>query len=243
MKPCLILQHVEPESAFAIGEQLQLQGIELDVRRIFNRDSVPLDADGFSGLVIMGGPMSAASDEGFPTRQVELSLLADAVLQGTPVLGVCLGAQLLALAAGGAVFKGSVGPEIGWGQVTLQAATTTDLLLHGLPPSLEALHWHGDTFDLPPDATHLASSSAYKHQAFRIGANAWGFQFHLEVDQGAIDGFLDSFGDEARAAAGGPSAIRTRTPVALGILEPVRNVVLDRFAQLVAGNGLSAMTG
>ena len=137
----------------------------------------------FDGIVVMGGPMSAYSDEGFPTRRRELELLADALVRGVPTLGVCLGAQLLALAAGGRALAGKVGPEVGWAPVEFTEHAKEDSLLAGLPRQIIVLHWHGDTFELPPHAVELAASPLYRGQAFRVGSQAWGFQFHLEVDQ------------------------------------------------------------
>lgn len=97
----------------------------------------------------------------------------------------------MAVAAGGKVYPGPAGPEIGWGLVRLSDAAEDDRLLGGLPRQLEVLHWHGDTFDLPPGAVHLATGALYPNQAFRWGPTAWGLQFHLEVDNGAVAAFLE----------------------------------------------------
>lgn len=138
------------------------------------------DLDAIERLVVMGGPMGADDDELHPFLARERELLARVVERGTPVLGVCLGAQLLASALGGRVYRGH-GPEIGAGSVKLTAAAEADPLLGTVPGAeLPVFHWHGDTFDLPDGATLLASSAAYPHQAFRH-ANAWGFQFHVEL--------------------------------------------------------------
>src|SRR5271156_379327 len=122
MPDCLIVQHVVPESAFAVGEALIGAGVRTEVRTVFDGGSLPTDCSGYDGLVVMGGPMSAASDDSFPTRQAELTLLADAVDRGVPTLGICRGAQLLAGAAGASVYPGPAGTEIGWGPVTLPDA-------------------------------------------------------------------------------------------------------------------------
>ena len=235
MSSCLVLQHVEPETAFVIGDALMAAGVVVETREVYAGDSIPAGIGGFDGLVVMGGPMSATSDEGFPSRTAEIALLADALDAGVPILGVCLGAQLLASAGGGMVTRGSNGQEIGWGVIDLSEAASVDPLLGGLPGRLSVLHWHGDTFDLPAGATHLASSPRYANQAFRVGENAWGFQFHIEVDGEAVESFLEAFGDEARSAGIDPETIAADTRARVGELAPIRDRIAARFARLVAG--------
>jgi len=231
---CLVVQHVELERPYAIGDALGAAGVALDVRRVFAGEPLPPDAAGLAGVVVMGGPMSARADAGFPSRRAELDLLADAVRRAVPTLGVCLGAQLLALAGGGRVLSGAAGPEIGWGPVELTEDAHHDPLLGGLPDRLAVLHWHSDTFDLPAGSVHLAASARYRGQAFRVGARAWGLQFHLEVDERAVAAFLGAFGEDAVPAGTTPEAIASRSPEALRALEPHRTRVVTRFAELVA---------
>ncbi len=234
MPRCLVVQHVEPESAYAIGDALTAAGVSVDIRKVYAGQSLPADLAGFDGLVVMGGPMSATSDDGFSTRRREIELLAHGLEQGVLTLGICLGAQLLALAAGGAVFEGSAGPEIGWGSVDLTRQSTDDPLLENLPGRLTVLHWHNDTIDLPEAAVHLASSRRYPNQAFRVGTRAWGFQFHMEVDRVALTAFLDAFGGEARAAGVDPESIAAATTGHLDEIAPVRDRIAARFARLVS---------
>jgi GMP synthase-like glutamine amidotransferase len=140
MANCLIVQHVEPEPSWTIGAALVRAGIRTDVRRTFARDSVAPDASGYDGVVVMGGPMSACSDDGFASRQAEVALLRAALGRGLPTLGVCLGAQLLALAAGGLVYPGADGPEVGWSGVDLLPTCAGDALFAGFPRRLPVLH-------------------------------------------------------------------------------------------------------
>lgn len=242
MSTCLVVQHVEPESAWLIGDALAHAGVVLDVRRAFAGDLVPADPSGHDGIVVMGGPMSAISDEQFPSRVAELTLLVKALDAGIPTLGICLGAQLLAVAAGGSVSVGSDGPEVGWAPIELNAAREGDQLLSGLPERLTVLHWHGDTFALPEGAHHLARSSRYENQVFRIGEAAWGLQFHMEVTGPAVESFLQAFVEDAGHAAGGAAAIRDQTPTRLANLAPWSTMVFGRFAALVAAGTRAAET-
>jgi len=235
MTKCLVIQHVAAESAWAIGDALDRAGVVLDVRRADAGDPIPTDAADYDGIVVMGGPMSAVSDDGFPSRRAELAVLTDALAIGRPTLGVCLGAQLLALATGATVRLGESGPEIGWAPVELSPHADGDALLNGLPRHIVVLHWHGDTYELPAAAVYLAGSERYRNQAFRVGEAAWGLQFHLEVTAPAVDAFVAAFGDEADGMPGGAAAIRRATPRALDALGPWRELVFDRFARLVAG--------
>jgi GMP synthase-like glutamine amidotransferase len=212
----LVLQHADIEAPYEIAAALCRRGIDVEV-------GLPDDLRGVDALVVMGGSMAAYSDDGFPTREAELALLAEALRRELPTLGVCLGAQLLAVAAGGRALPGQAGEEVGWAPVRLVGE---DRLFSGLPASFPVLHWHGDTVELPPGAELLASSDRYPNQAFRVGPVAWGMQFHVEVDRVATERFVDGFG--------GDPAILHVTDARLAELAPIRTVLLDRFAALVA---------
>lgn len=232
MGPVVVIQHLEPEAPWAIGSACRRRGLDVEVVRTDLGDAVPADPDACAGIVVMGGPMSATSDEGYATRRDEFALVAAALESGVPTLGVCLGAQVLARAAGGRVHPGH-GPEIGWAPIRLHPEARADPLFAGAPAELVVLHWHGDTFELPPDAVRLAASDAYEHQAFRIGPCAWGLQFHLEVTVEAVEAFLSAFPDDVVGVPGGVDAIRADTPGSVAALEPHRDRLLDAFATAV----------
>ncbi|MHB8437694.1 MAG: type 1 glutamine amidotransferase [Acidimicrobiales bacterium] len=233
MTRCVVVQHLEPEKPYLIADALRRHDVQVDVCRVDRGDGVPADMSGLDALVVMGGPMSAASDHGFPSRLAELALLEDALDSELPVLGVCLGAQMLAAASGAAVYRGEAGPEIGWAPVFTTTAAAGDPLFEDAPRSMTVLHWHGETFDLPEGAVHLASSDRYEHQAFRVGEAAWGLQFHIEVDAEAVSAFVQAFGDEAERSGIPPMSIEGEAWSRLADLRPAATEVLDRFALLV----------
>lgn len=176
----VVLQHVEWEGPGIIAREAKSRGLDVEVRRLDLGDEI-LEADHVDGLVVMGGPFGAYEEDSYPFLAKECSLLAAAVRRGSPVLGVCLGAQLLTKALGGKVFPGH-GAEIGYGPIGLTHAGLQDPLFADLGNVLPAFHWHGDTFTLPEDAVLLASSQMYTQQAFRFGRRAYGLQFHVEPD-------------------------------------------------------------
>jgi GMP synthase-like glutamine amidotransferase len=176
----VVIQHVAGEGPGLLGVLARQRGLALDIRRMDLGERLP-DVAGVAALVVLGGPMGAYEGVAHPHLVEEQRLIEEAVEHELPVLGICLGSQLLAAALGGRVFPGSE-PEIGVFDVKLTDDGADDPLLGPAGPKFPAFHWHGDTFDLPPGAVHLASSRAYKHQAFRFGDRAWGLQFHIEID-------------------------------------------------------------
>jgi GMP synthase-like glutamine amidotransferase len=146
------------------------------------------EPDVLAGVVVMGGPMGVHDSADFPWLDEEKTWLTMAVEADLPVLGVCLGSQLLAAALGAEVSTGDV-PEIGVGRVALNAAGQADPVLGPEGTCLPVVHWHGDTFAIPEGAVHLASSDCYQNQAFRYGDRVYGLQFHLEVDDEVAAGW------------------------------------------------------
>lgn len=178
----IVLQHVEWEGPGIIAREAMYQGYDVDIRRLDREEQLP-DADHVDGLVVMGGSFGAYEEDRYPFLTKECSLIGAVARRGSPVLGVCLGAQLLAKALGAKVFPGH-GAEIGFGSIELTATGREDALFAGFGDALPVFHWHGDTFTLPEGAELLASSQTYVHQAFRFGSHAYGFQFHIEPDAG-----------------------------------------------------------
>lgn len=237
MSSCLVIQHIGAEGPYAIADVLSAANVEVTVVTMDGAAALPETLDGYTGLVVMGGPMSADSDDRFPTRRAEIALIREAIEGEIPLLGICLGAQLLALATGGSVCRGASGLEIGWAPIRLDPAAKDDLLLSQLAESVAVFHWHGDTYVPPAGSVHLASSDRYFEQAFRVGLSAWGLQFHLEVDERAVLAFIDAFGDEAVKAGTMPDVILSETGAAIAALSPHRMRLLARFAEKVASAG------
>jgi GMP synthase (glutamine-hydrolysing) len=174
----LVLQHIACEPPAAFEDELRSRG--LDLVRVELDEGEPLaDWRDFPAIVVMGGPMGAYDEAEHSWLAPEKQLLREAVDADVPVWGVCLGAQLLAGALGARVYPGERA-EVGLMPVELSPAAASDPVFAEAPSSFPTLQWHGDTFDLPEGATLLASSPAYRNQAFRIG-RSYGLQFHIEV--------------------------------------------------------------
>jgi GMP synthase (glutamine-hydrolysing) len=218
----LIVQHAAHEG---LGRLLQwLPAVGLDVHPIhpYLGHRVPPSVEG-DALVVLGGPMGAYDDEVAPWLPATRALLATAIDDGVPTLGICLGAQLLAVAAGGEVARGSAGPELGFGEVSVPVGD--DLLAAGAMPVVQ---WHYDTVTrLPDGAALLASSALYDVQAFRIGEVAWGLQFHVEAT-------VDMVRDWA-AVDGVPADVADGVKFQEKALEAAGVGLAERFARIITG--------
>lgn len=174
-----VLQHVPFEGLGAIDPWLVQRGARLSWTRLHEAGRFPDLAD-FDLLIALGGPMSVNDEDRLPWLAAEKRFVAQAIAAGRAVLGICLGAQLIASAAGAKVYPNRE-REIGWHPVVRAPATGESPWRDALPARLEAFHWHGETFDLPAGASHLARSEACEHQAFALGDRVLGLQFHLET--------------------------------------------------------------
>lgn len=180
---------------------LKSKEVHVEIVKPFQGEPVPAHLG--DGLIVLGGPMGVYEEKKFPWMTAELDAIRKCLDSSRPVLGICLGSQMLAQAAGGQVFRGAL-PEVGWFPVTLTEKGHLDPLLLGLPAEFNAFHWHGDTFTLPPDATRLAGSAWYPNQVFRVGNNAYGFQCHLEVTEEMVKSWASLYAKEL-TPQGGPN--------------------------------------
>jgi GMP synthase-like glutamine amidotransferase len=202
------LQHVPFEGPAAIADWAARRGHPLAVSHLYDGDPLPALAD-FDRLVIMGGPMSVGDTAEHPWLAAERAFIADAVAAGKSVIGVCLGAQLIAAALGARVYPNAE-KEIGWFPVQLTEQARALDLCDGLPASLPVFHWHGDTFELPAGAVHLAESDACAHQAFLLDGRVLGLQFHLESTPTSVAAICEHGADEVVPARWVQSAAEMR---------------------------------
>jgi GMP synthase-like glutamine amidotransferase len=222
MPRALVVQHVAIEGVGRFAEWMPTHGLDLRVVRPYDGEALP-DAVTDDALIVMGGPMGAYDDADVPWLAATKRLLTDAVARNIPALGVCLGAQLLAVAAGGVVERGAAGPELGLDSVRI---TQPDALfdLGDIP----VVQWHYDTVTrLPDTASLLGSSERYATQAFRVGEAAWGVQFHVEATADLVE-------EWARADGRPEAAITAAVRDAEGRLAVVGERFARRFAAFVA---------
>jgi GMP synthase (glutamine-hydrolysing) len=190
---------------------------------------------GAGGLVVLGGPMSVHQTERYPWLSDEMRLIEDAVKSNLPVLGICLGAQILAAALGAKVDRNPNGKEIGWHPIRMSDAAKDDRLMRDLPATMTPFHWHGDIFDLPPGAVSLASSDKTPCQAFRHGDKTYGFQFHFEVTQESIAAMADAFAKGLVRENISADRMIAQTAEFLPALEKTADKVFSRWASPIQG--------
>jgi len=184
--------HSPCEGLGEIATWAQRKGHALSTTHLDQGATIPT-LENIDWLIVMGGPMNIYEHRNHPWLVAEKAAIAQAIAQGKRVLGICLGAQLIADALGGKVFQNPE-VEIGWFPVHLHTEAAQHPAFAGFPASLTPLHWHGDTFSLPPGAVSLASSAACRHQAFASGPRVIGLQFHLEVGLHDVNAFVDAEG-------------------------------------------------
>ncbi len=181
-----ILQHVEFEGPGSILDWFSKQNATVRHCRMYESEPLP-SPDQVDFLIIMGGPMSVNDEDIYPWLSEEKSFVRQVITSGTPVLGICLGAQLIASALGSRVYAGPQ-KEIGWFPVTANKALQGGFRF---PATTTVFHWHGETFDLPEGAVKLASSQVCENQAFQAGNNVIGIQFHLEATPETVDRMVE----------------------------------------------------
>lgn len=176
----LVIQNNAQTPVALVGDHLAAAGAQLTTVLPHNGDALPKSPNGYDAAVILGGPQHAGDDVNFPAFPAMLDLLRGFHEQSKPLLGLCLGSQLLARAFGETVRRNEKF-EVGYPAIEITADGQKDPLLAGLAPRQRILQWHEDTFEMPNDAVHLMTGDACRNQAFRFGRTTYGFQCHFEV--------------------------------------------------------------
>ncbi len=216
----VVLQHVPLEGPVRIATVAQRLGLKVEIVRLDQGQPVPAAPSG-AVLVVMGGPMGVSDigDARYPFLAPEVELLKQCLREDRPVLGVCLGSQLLAHAAGAVVAPLTCGEpparhrEVGWGAIHWLKDPAEEPVLSGMERAELVLHWHGDTFQIPDKAEHLAASLACPAQMFRVG-RCYGLQFHIEVDEATVRSWIEVDGDFITSAGGADAARRIQADTA-----------------------------
>jgi GMP synthase (glutamine-hydrolysing) len=224
MKRLHYCQHVSFEGLGSIADWDEAAGFQISATRFFRNDPLPV-VDDFEWLVIMGGPMNIYAEEAHPWLRDEKKIIRQAIERGKTVLGICLGAQLIADVLGAAV-KANRNREIGWFPIYKTAAAQKVRVAAALPDKLPVLHWHGDTFDLPDGAVHLAKSDACDHQVFVFNQRVVALQFHLEATPQSLERLIRHCGSEID---GSPYVQDPAVMLADPIRFAVANKVMDRL--------------
>jgi GMP synthase (glutamine-hydrolysing) len=233
--PMLVIENDRSDPVERLGGWLMEAGATLDVRFASSGQSLPATLAGFSALVVLGGAAGAYDDVRAPWLPAVRRLLTEAVGTDVPTLGVCLGAQLLAVATGGRVERAPL-PEYGAQLVAKRQAAALDPLLRGLPITPDVLQWHVDEITrLPSGAELLASSPNCEVQAFRVGRLGWGLQFHIETSPDTVE--LWAIEDEALLADYDVPAILGRAREAHGHIAEVWRPIAARFVEIAADPG------
>ncbi|HEY3277315.1 MAG TPA: type 1 glutamine amidotransferase [Syntrophorhabdaceae bacterium] len=185
----LITKHIEKEGGGLIEDFFREDGWDVAVVELGKGEELPDSIDEYGAVFVMGGPMNVYETSPYPFLEKEERVIRKCLIAEIPLLGICLGAQLLAKTCGARVRKANH-KEIGWYRLSLTEEGTEDELFKGLSRTLNVFQWHEDTFEIPHGGTLLVHGRICRNQAFRVGRNAYGLQFHLEVTAAMIEEWL-----------------------------------------------------
>ena len=231
-KSVLFIQHGDSDRPGLFADALEREGVDVRIARPDKGEILPGNARGFDGLALGGGAQSACQTEKFPYLKTELALVRDAVHRDMPVLGLCLGGQLIAAALGAAVRRAPQ-REIGFFPVALMPAAGQDPIWRDVPATFATAHWHGDIFDIPDGGTLLASSALTPNQLFRYGRKVYGLQFHLEMTEEIFEEMLAGSDEELLRAGADPALLRDEAKRILPGLRETAETVFRRWAAML----------
>jgi len=240
MPRLLVFQHVAAEPLGTLDPLIRRRGHRIRFANFERHPDLQPNVDRYRGLIVLGGPMNVEDHAHRAHLLTEMRAIERMLELGRPVLGICLGAQLLAHVLGAPVVRHEQ-PEIGWYRLRTTEAGRADPVLAPLGDGTPVFQWHRYRFDVPTDATHLARTDSCEQQAFRYGDNAYGFQFHMEMDQPLIERWLANpvYRDELAELAGielshaTEELIRTRTREHIATMQAQANEVFNGFLDLV----------
>ncbi len=197
----LVIKHIDCEGLGSFEPHLKEMGFIPVTVCGYKGEEIPQSDKEFHALILLGGPIGVYETEKYPFLKEEMILVKNFHESGKAILGICLGAQLIAEALGGKVYKG-MGKEIGWYHINFTAEGRMDPIFSDMPDTPMVFQWHGDTFELPHGAQRLAFSYMYPNQAFRIKNNIYGIQFHIEVTEDMVSEWMDKYRDELKNTDG-----------------------------------------
>jgi GMP synthase (glutamine-hydrolysing) len=211
LRHALVLSHVAFEDLGSLELPLRERGFSIETVDVATARFPLPQAETCDLLVVMGGPISVYDQLDYPFLKDEISCIAARLQAHQPTLGICLGAQLMAAALGARVYSGAHGAEIGWAPIHLasDAPQPPEWFAPLLAPEVSLFHWHGDTFDLPPRSTHLASTELYRNQAFILDNFALGLQFHPEVTELELERWYVGHASELSHHGISPTTLRS----------------------------------
>jgi len=236
MRNLLVCQHVPYEPLGTLNPLLKREGYRIRYVNFGRHPDARPNIDGYNGLVVLGGPMNVDESDRYPHLELEADLIRAAIDRELPVLGICLGAQLIAKALGADVRRNHE-KEIGWYPLCTTEQAKDDPVFSHFEITEQVFQWHGDTFDIPEGAVHLAATDSCENQAFRYGDNVYGLQFHLECDEPMIDRWLQVPHHVAEISSTDgridPETIRRETPRHIGRLKTLSERVFGEFVRIL----------
>lgn len=223
----VVVENMQGTSLGQVGVALREAGAQIEVYQPHAGQALPAASAAHDALVVLGGEQSARDDASHPYLPALAALMAEHASQGRAVLGICLGAQLLARGCGALNLLGAA-PEFGWQAVALTDTGRRDPVLGALPAQFCSFQWHADTFTLPAAAEHLAQSDAVSQQAFRVGRAGYGMQFHFEANRDVVAGWARDFAHLIERAAPGWRTTHPAQAAAFGVESDAAGLALAR---------------